>query len=77
MFTDIQWGVRLAPNTISEVAREICQSMVDEFKDKFIVTPNTEVQWHSVAEAFHQQLNFQLVLGLINGKHLDYLEATP
>ena len=26
MFTDLQWGFRLAPNTISEVVREVCQA---------------------------------------------------
>ena len=45
MFTNLQWGFRLAPNNMYEVIWEVCQAIVDELWDKFIVTPNTEVQW--------------------------------
>ena len=34
------------------------------------MTPNTEVQWRNVAEAFRQQWNFHHVLVAIDGKHI-------
>ena len=77
MFTDLQWGFRLAPNTISEVVREICQAIVDEFRDEFIVTPSTEDQWRAVANAFRQQWNFHNVVGAIDGKHLEAIQKPP
>ena len=54
MFTDLHWGFRLAPNTISEVVWEVCRVIADAFWEEFIVTPNTEAQWHAIADAFHQ-----------------------
>ena len=53
IFTDLQWGFTLAPNTISEVIREVCQAIVDAFWEEFIVTPSTEAQWHAVVDVFH------------------------
>ena len=44
MFTDLQWDLKLAPNTISEVVQEVCLSIVDIFWEEFIVTPSTETQ---------------------------------
>ena len=70
MFTDLQWGFRLAPNTISEVVREVCQAIVDQFWDEFIVTPSTEVQWRAIADAFRLRWNCHHALGAIDGKHV-------
>ena len=56
MFTNIQWGFRLGPNTISEVVQEVSQAIVDAFWEEFIVTPSTEAQWHVVTDALHHHV---------------------
>ena len=53
IFTNLQWGFRFAPNTISEVVREVCQAIVDAFWEESIVTPSTEAQWCAIADDFH------------------------
>ena len=70
MFTDLLRSFRLTPNTISEVVWAVCQAIVDGFWTIFIVTPNTEVQWFSIVEAFHKRWNFHYGLGDIDGKHV-------
>ena len=70
MYTDLQWGFRLAPNTISEVVREVCQAIVDHFWDEFIVTPRAEAEWRAVADTFKRRWNFDHTLGAIDGKHV-------
>ena len=70
MFTVLQWGFRLAPNTISEVVQEVCQAIIYALLEEFIVTPSTEAQWHAIANAFCQRWKFHHVLGAIDGKHV-------
>ena len=70
MFTNLQWGFRTAPNTISEVVQEVSQANVDRFWDKFIMTANTDVQQCSVAVAFCQQGIVTMFLGLLMGNML-------
>ena len=70
MFTDLQWGFRLAPNTISDVGGEVCQAIVEAYWEEFIVTLSTEAQWRAIADAFCQRWNFHHDLGAIDEKHV-------
>ena len=67
MFTDLQWCFKVAQDNISEVVREVYQVFVDEFGDKFIVTPNIKVQLRSIAKAFLSHDIFTMLLGLLRG----------
>ena len=60
----------VAPNTISLFVPEVCEAIIQEYMEDWIVIPTTEEDWKMVAEGFSTKWNFHHCLGTIDGKHV-------
>jgi len=68
-YSTLQYGFRVAANTISLIIAEVCQAIIDEFRDEMIKCPCTPEEWKAKAEEFGKMWNFWHGLGALDGKH--------
>ena len=69
-YREMQYGWRVPHNTISIVVREVCQAIVQEYRDEMLTPPNTAAEWRQVTDQWMQRWNFPNVVGAIDGKHV-------
>ena len=69
-YRTLMFGFRVAFNTISRIVPQVCQAIIDTYKDEVVVCPNTPEQWRVVTDGFKRRWNFQHCLGAIDGKHV-------
>lgn len=69
-YKDMQYAWRLPPNTISKVVREVCQAIVDAYRDELLTAPQTEEEWRNISDKWLEKWNFPHVIGAIDGKHI-------
>lgn len=69
-YSDLQYGFRMCKSSISEVVREVCQAIQNEYWDETIQLPATPDEWLAVAEGFKTRWNFHHTLGALDGKHV-------
>jgi hypothetical protein len=69
-YASLKFNFRVAHNTMSLCVREVCQAIVDEYKDECIPCPTTEAQWRIIAEAFERRWNAPHACGALDGKHI-------
>ena len=51
-YPSLQCALRVPRNTISLFISEVCRAIVDEYKDKVISCPASQVEWRTIAEEF-------------------------
>ena len=61
---------RVPSNTISLIITEVCQAIIDEYRDEMIQCPSTSEEWKEKAEEFGVRWNFGHALGALDVKHL-------
>ncbi|XP_072168090.1 uncharacterized protein [Diadema setosum] len=64
-YSDMQYGWRVPENTLSVVAREVCQAICDEYADEVITAPSTPDGWKQLAGGFYKRWNFPTVWQLL------------
>jgi len=69
-YTDMQYSWRVPHNTISNVVREVCDAIVEEYIDEQMTPPNTEAGWRQLADDWMRRWNFPHTIGAIDGKHV-------
>ena len=69
-YKSLQYGFRVAFNTISIFIPEVCQAIIDEFSAEVMVCPVTPETWKRVSEGFRTRWNFPHCVGAIDGKHV-------
>ncbi|MCP3679004.1 MAG: transposase family protein, partial [Gammaproteobacteria bacterium] len=69
-YSDMQYGWRVPHNTISIVVREVCQAILDEYKDEMMSPPTTEQEWKTLADEWYERWQFPHTIGAIDGKHI-------
>jgi len=69
-YTELQYGWRIPPHTISIVVREVCQAICDEYMDEVMTPPTTPEEWQAIAEGFLKRWNFPHTIGALDGKHV-------
>nr|XP_054774507.1 putative nuclease HARBI1 [Lytechinus pictus] len=69
-YKSLQYSFRVAHNTISVFIPEVCQAIVEEYKDEVFDFPTTSDGWKKVAETFCKRWNFHHVCGALDGKHV-------
>ena len=55
---------------MSLCVREVCQSIIDEFKDECIQCPTTEEGWRAISAEFERRWNVPHACGALDGKHI-------
>lgn len=69
-YRSLAFGFRVAHNTISKFVGEVCQAIIDEYRDECFQTPNTPDGWREVAERFQHRWNWPNCCGALDGKHV-------
>ena len=66
-YKSLQYGFRVAHNTISKIIPETCDAIVLELSDEVMHCPNSPEEWKEVADKFSKRWNFH---NTIDGKHV-------
>ena len=69
-FKTLMQGVWVSSNNISLIVREVCGSIVEEYRDEVINCPKTEEEWKEVAGNFATRWSFCHALGALDRKHV-------
>jgi len=51
-YSSMKFGWKVPHNTISVVVREVCQTIIDEYKDEVLFCPTFPSGWRIIAEKF-------------------------
>ena len=66
-YSSMKFSCRVPHNTISLVAREVCEA---EYMDEVMRCPTTPAEWLEVAEQYYKKWNLPHTLGAVDGKHV-------
>ncbi len=66
----LQYGFRVAYNTICLLISDVCQAIVDDYHEEVIKTPTTPQDWMVVANQMSRRWQYHHCLGVIDGKHV-------
>lgn len=69
-YQSLQYSFRVEASTISKFLPQVCQAIIDAYKDDMLSCPKTEEEWLEVAEKFSSRWNYHNCLGAIDGKHI-------
>jgi len=69
-YKSLQYGFRVAHNTISKIISETCDAIVLELSDEVMHCPNSPEEWKEVADKFSKRWNFHNTIGANDGKHV-------
>lgn len=69
-YRDMQYAWRVPPCSISNVVREVCTALIEEYADELFKLPQTEEEWHQIINDWFERWNFPNVIGAIDGKHV-------
>ncbi|XP_041351150.1 putative nuclease HARBI1 [Gigantopelta aegis] len=69
-YPTLQYDFRVARNTISMFIPEVCQAIVEEYKDEVTPCPTTPDGWRTVADEFQRKGNVPHACGALDGKHV-------
>ena len=69
-YREMQYGWRVPHNTISVVVREVCEAIVEEYRDELLAPPQTAAEWRQISDNWMNSWNFPHVIGAIDGKHI-------
>lgn len=69
-YSELQYGWRIPPNSLSIVVREVCQAICDEYMDEVMSPPTTTEEWQAIADGYENRWNFPHTIGALDGKHV-------
>ena len=69
-YKSLQYGFRVAHNTISFIIPETCEAIYQVYKDELFRCPTTTEGWKQVASGFSSKWNIPHAVGAIDGKHV-------
>ena len=72
---DMQYAWRVPQNTICFAVKEVCQAIVEEYKDELMTCPTSLDGWRKIAGDIYSKWNFPHCLGALNGKHVAMKES--
>jgi hypothetical protein len=69
-YASMKFDFRIPANTLSVLVKEVCQAIVDAYKDEVMQCPTTRDEWKAVADKFEQRWNVPHACGALDGKHV-------
>ncbi len=66
----LQYGFRVAYNTICVLIADVSYAIVDAYHEEVIVTPTTPDDWMVIANTYSHKWQYHHCLGEIDGKHV-------
>jgi hypothetical protein len=68
-FHSLSYDFRVPHNSISLFVKEVCEAIIEEYREEVMVTPRTPEAWLEVAYQFLHHWNFPHSVGALDGKH--------
>ena len=68
-YTSLQYGFRVGQSTISKFIPEVCEAIIETYRDEVMACPTTPDKWKMVSKVFADRWNFQHCIGALDGKH--------
>ena len=62
-YRSLQYGFRVAFNTISRVIPEVCEALIEELAHEVMSCPTTPDEWNEVVSLFSSRWNFHHTIG--------------
>ena len=69
-YASMKFDFRVPHNTMSVCVRDVCQAIIEEYKDECIQCPTTVAEWREISEDFRRRWNVPHACGAIDGKHV-------
>jgi hypothetical protein len=69
-YHDLGYTFRMAHNTISLFVPQVCEAIVEEYRDEQFTTPNTPEGWLEKERTFAHRWNYHHCCGALDGKHI-------
>jgi hypothetical protein len=69
-YASLSYNFYIAPNTVCNVVREVCQAIIDEYGEEMLDCPSTPEEWKKIADQFWRKWNFPHCCGALDGKHV-------
>ena len=69
-YASLEYTFRVPANTISIFVPEVCQAIIDCYKDEALELPRNEEKWRAIAKDFETKWNLPHCLGALDGKHV-------
>ncbi len=66
----LQYGFRVAYNTICLLIAEVCAAIIEAYHEEVILTPTTPEDWMVIANNNSRRRQYHHCLGAIDGKHV-------
>ncbi|XP_052281179.1 uncharacterized protein LOC127878691 [Dreissena polymorpha] len=69
-YSDIQYSLQVAENTLSVVVRDVCHAICEGYVDEVMTAPSTPEEWRQLADGFLKNWNFPNWDAAIDGTHI-------
>ena len=69
-YHSLSFAFRVPHNTISQIIKDVCQAIIDEYANEVVDTPTSPDDWKLVVRNFSSRWNFDHCLGALDGKHV-------
>ena len=69
-YTSLQYSFRVSKSAICRFMPQVCQAIIDAYKDQVLRCPKTPEEWKKVAEGFSKKWNYHNCVGALDGKHV-------
>ena len=69
-YTSMKFDFRIHHSTMSIIVQEVCQAIVEEYKDEAVNCPTTPAEWAPIADQFERRWNVPHACGALDGKHV-------
>ncbi|CAH1266737.1 HARBI1 [Branchiostoma lanceolatum] len=69
-YASLAYSFRVAHNTISLFVPEVCDAIVEEYRQQHFATPSNPDEWRDVADKFSSRWNLPHTCGALDGKHV-------
>jgi hypothetical protein len=68
-YPSLQYDFRVSRFTITKIIPDVCQAVVQEYKDELIICPTTPEEWAPLADEFGRRWNVPHAVAALDGKH--------
>ena len=69
-YTRMKFDFRVPHNAMSLCVREVCQAIIEEYKQDCIQCPTTKAEWMAISAEFERKWNVSYTCGALDGKHV-------